>query len=165
MEQFNCIIAEIDSNQTEHAVLIHENYNLNTKLKKLEKSTKLIENSLKNVEKDIMSIRNTLNANKTEILNIENDLNNKVYFIRFSNSLVRSFFNIINTRRLQMEISSNLDKQEIKAISFMFDRLNKIESNLLKEYNEFLTICGLQKNNESVKFDSYIKKEVLEIFK
>ena len=49
---------------------------------------------------------------------IKSLINYKLYFIRFSNSLVRSFFNIINTRRIQIDIMKKFktDKREQNLI-------------------------------------------------
>ena len=86
-------------------------------------------------------MRSKLNKNKSVVDKLEEEMSNKLYFIRFSNSLVRSFFNIINTRRLQVEMIKNLDKQEKSVYDLMFKRLDEYENSLLREYREYIILC------------------------
>ena len=55
----------------------------------------------------VKEIKVKLNSNKNKFEEIEDDINKSMYFIKYSNSLVRSFFNIINIKRIQIESINN----------------------------------------------------------
>jgi hypothetical protein len=141
IETYNSLLLEIEENQNIYANLSFENFNLKKKIKKYKVFFEKYENFLKSIEADVSLMRSKLNKNKTEVDKMEEEMSNKLYFIRFSNSLVRSFFNIINTRRLQIEMIKNLDKQEKSVYDLMFKKLDEYESGLLREYREYLILC------------------------
>ncbi len=141
IENYNSLLKQIEENQNKYTHLLYENFNFKKKIKKYHTFFEKYESFLKGIESEISLMRSRLNKNKIEIEKLEDDMTNKLYFIRFSNSLVRSFFNIINTRRLQIEMIKNLDKQEKSVYDLMFKKLDEMENNLLREYKEYLVLC------------------------
>lgn len=141
IETYNSILLEIEENQNTYSNLLLENFNIKKKVKKYQIFFEKYENFLKSIEADVSLMRSKLNKNKSVVDKLEEEMSNKLYFIRFSNSLVRSFFNIINTRRLQVEMIKNLDKQEKSVYDLMFKRLDEYENSLLREYREYIILC------------------------
>ena len=91
------------------------------------------------ISQELLKIQKKLNVNKAIYDKIEDNISYKLYFIRFSNSLVRSLFNIINIRRLQIDMIKNLSKEDYKRYYQFFLKLDELELAINKEYNEYLS--------------------------
>lgn len=87
----------------------------------------------------VSELRSRLKKNKESFENLEEDVNYLMYFIRFSNSLVRSFFNIINIRRIQIELLTNFDIDFKTLYKGIFSKLNDLEKEFIREYNDFMS--------------------------
>jgi exonuclease SbcC len=148
VEKFNQVQQEIENNQNNYVILIRENFELKNKLQKYEKYLEKNEFYSKNIESELYLVKSKLSNNKNTFEKIEEDMNYKLYFIRFSNSLVRSFFNIINTRRIQIEMLKNLDNNQRQVYHMMFKKLDDLEINIIKEYRHYLTLCEEETEEE-----------------
>ena len=88
----------------------------------------------------INSLRQKFTNNKSVYSSIEKNITKKLYFIRYSNSLVRSLFNIINTRRLQIEMLQSASMREIESQQNLFGKLNQFQTQLENNYYEYLSL-------------------------
>ena len=88
----------------------------------------------------INSLRQKFTNNKSVYSSIEKNITKKLYFIRYSNSLVRSLFNIINTRRLQIEMLQSASMREIESQQNLFGKLNQFQAQLENNYYEYLSL-------------------------
>jgi chromosome segregation protein len=140
--EFTNITVEIEKNQDVYVTLSRDKYEMNKMIKFYESYLVKYEGFVKTVENDLLVLKNKFRNNKSLFEKIEENLTYTLYFIRFSNSLVRSFFNIINTRRLQIEMIKNLHPEEKQAYDFMFKKLDELQSKLEKEYKDYVLLCG-----------------------
>jgi hypothetical protein len=134
-EEFENLDQEYNQNEKEYYTLAMKKTDLNFKLKILEDKIENQKLAEKESEERIKQISLKLNKNKNIFEKTEKDLNNSLYFIRFSNSLVRSFFNIINVRRIQIKMLQNGKKNE--NYNFLFTKLEDLEQSLITEYTDF----------------------------
>jgi len=118
-------------------------------INKIDQHRKFIEDFKRNAKKEFQSIKSNLAKSKSEFKKVEEEINYKLYFIRFSNSLVRSFFNIINTRRIQIDIMKKFKTEKREQYKKIFDSLDELEATLLIEYNQYMTLCdGFDKESK-----------------
>lgn len=124
----------------EDIYLKKNNNNINLKAIKISDLNTKEENFNFNIKKEDLII-NFLKL-KAEKQKIELDLMYKLYFIRFSNSLLRAIFNIINIRRFQIKIykTKNLKEEQRKNLQIKFEELNKLENIFNAEFQDFLIL-------------------------
>ncbi len=98
------------------------------------------ESFIKKSQNEIVSIKNSLKTNKNLYDKIEDNINYKLYFVKFSKTMMVSFFNIINARKIQIEMINNLTKSEKQIYDSLFRKLDEVELKLIKEYKEYVNI-------------------------
>ena len=87
-----------------------------------------------------MAIKNSLKTNRNIYDKIEDNINYKLYFVKFSKTLMVSFFNIINARKIQLEMINNLSKSEKQIYDSLFRKLDEVEHKLIKELGIILIL-------------------------
>lgn len=108
--------------------------------KKYQKMVRFLENHeifIKNFESEMGLIKNRIDLSKAIYDNLQKDFILKLYFVRFSNSMVRSLFNIINIRRLHIEMLKIFSERDMKNYSNHFKKLDETETKIVKEYHDF----------------------------
>jgi chromosome segregation ATPase len=138
IENFYKTSRDIEEHKKRNNELLKQNEIL---INKIDQHKKFIEDFKRNAKKEYQSIKSNLAKSKSEFKKIEEEINYKLYFIRFSNSLVRSFFNIINTRRIQIDIMKKFKTEKREKYKKIFDSLDELEATLLIEYNQYMTLC------------------------
>jgi hypothetical protein len=137
-QECNKLELELGKNETEYNYLIHKKSELNFQIKVLEgKLSSFDENS---IYEEFKSFTLILKKNKKIYEKNEKVLNYSLFFIRFSNSLVRSFFNIINVRRVQIKLIETSSKDTLYGYKFLFKKLDELELNLISEYKDYLSL-------------------------
>lgn len=98
------------------------------------------------IESYILSLKSKFENSKSLYNSLESSITTKLYFIRFSNSLVRSFFNIINTRRIQIEMLRSFPSSSLQSLNSLFSQLNHYQSSLIQNYYDFLSLLESSSN-------------------
>lgn len=142
-QQITDITMEIETNQNEYVRSTKEKCNLINEIKQYQTELSNYENFTQTTAKEITVLQDKFKTDKETYKKIDTDLNRKLYFIKFSNSLVRSFFNIINTRRLQIEIIKKLKVEDRKEYEAFFLKLDLLQAKLEKEYKDYSHLCGI----------------------
>ena len=60
--------------------------------------------------------------------------------------MVRSLFNIINIRRLHIEMLKIFSKRELESYGSLFKKLDDTENKIIIEYNEFFNYIKREEN-------------------
>jgi len=124
--------------ESEYGFLKTENLQSEKKYKTILNFLASHEIFIKKFESEMMILKNKIELNKSVYSMLEKDLILKLYFVRFSNSMVRSLFNIINIRRLHIEMLKLFKKKEMESYASMFKKLDETELKILREYDDFL---------------------------
>ena len=124
----------------EFAKLKKEIYITEQKISSNEKIMLKNKDKIEKINVAINSLRQKFTNNKSVYSSIEKNITKKLYFIRYSNSLVRSLFNIINTRRLQIEMLQSASMREIESQQNLFGKLNQFQTQLENNYYEYLSL-------------------------
>jgi len=101
---------------------------------------------IKKFDSEMKIIKNRIELNKSIFEKLEKDMLLKLYFVRFSNSMVRSLFNIINIRRLHIEMLKIFSKRDMESYVNLFKKLDDTEGKIIKEYNEFFEFVKREEN-------------------
>lgn len=97
-------------------------------------------------ESEIDQINIKLLNNKDYLEDKELELNSIYYFIKYSNSFINSVFNIINTRKIQIELISKFNMNPDIMDKQAFEKLDSTEKELISEYK--IALENLKKNVE-----------------
>lgn len=124
----------------EYAKLKKDIYTTEQKTSTNEKIFLKNKDKIEKINVAISSLRQKFTNNKSVYSSIEKNITKKLYFIRYSNSLVRSLFNIINTRRLQIEMLRSASLREIESQQNLFVKLNQFQAQLENNYYEYLSL-------------------------
>ena len=130
----------------EYAKLNKEIYILNQKIISTNESISKNKEKTNKIESYITSLKSKFDNSKSLYVSLDASITTKLYFIRFSNSLLRSFFNIINTRRVQIEILRSLPSSSFQSLSPLFSQLNHYQSHLTQNYYDFLSLLESSSN-------------------
>ena len=130
----------------EYAKLNKEIYILNQKIISTNESISKNKEKTNKIESYITSLKSKFDNSKSLYVTLDASITTKLYFIRFSNSLLRSFFNIINTRRVQIEILRSLPSSSFQSLSPLFSQLNHYQSHLTQNYYDFLSLLESSSN-------------------
>jgi hypothetical protein len=136
--EYRRVEEEYNANEKEYIMLSKRKFNINQKISEIQQFINKHNINNDKISHDLHKIQTKLKDNQTIFDQIEDNISFKLYFIRFSNSLVRSFFNIINIRRLQIDMIKNLSKEEFYRYKLFFKKLDELELQLIKDYNDYL---------------------------
>lgn len=104
------------------------------------------ESFIKKFESEMIMLKNRIEVNKSIYERLEKEIIIKLYFVRFSNSMVRSLFNIINIRRLHIEMLKVFSKKDMESYKNLFKKLDDTEFKILKDYDEFILFINKEDN-------------------
>ena len=90
---------------------------------------------ISNCEVEIDKLNSNIVNNSEKIEIYENEIQNIYYFIKYCNSFISSVFNIINSRRVQIELVSKFNMNPSTMNKEVFEKLDKMETELLDEYD------------------------------
>jgi hypothetical protein len=139
-EEYDKLDDEYIQKEKEYNYLSMKKSELNFQLKILEDRVASYDSNT--IDEHFKAIQHRLKKNKKIYEKVESELNYSLYFIRFSNSLVRSFFNIINVRRIQIKMFEKGSKESISNYNFLFKKLDELELSLIGEYKEYLALTA-----------------------
>jgi chromosome segregation ATPase len=139
-EDYTALEAEYNNNEKEYNKLSKCKFDLNFKIKKLQDHITAQTEQSKENEQEMEELQINLKKYKTIYERLETELNHSLYFIRFSNSLVRSFLNIINVRKLQIDMLKRLSKPDIHLYEFLFKKIDEYELTLVSEYKNYISL-------------------------
>ncbi len=132
--------------EEEYGYLKIENIKNDKRRKKLINFLENHEIFIKNFESGMNILKYRIEINKSLYEKLEKEMILKLYFVRFSNSMVRSLFNIINIRRLHIEMIKIFSKKEMEVYSNLFKKLDDAEFKIINEYHEFLNFIKKEEN-------------------
>jgi hypothetical protein len=132
--------------EVEHGELRKENIIMEKRNKFLMKFLEDHEIFIKKFDSEMKIIKNRIELNKTIFEKLEKDMLLKLYFVRFSNSMVRSLFNIINIRRLHIEMLKIFSKRDMESYVSLFKKLDDTEGKIINEYNKFFEFIKIEEN-------------------
>ena len=130
----------------EYGKLNKEIYMIEQKIISTNESISKNKEKTNKIESYITLLKSKFDNSKSLYASLDASITTKLYFIRFSNSLLRSFFNIINTRRVQIEILRSIPSSSFQSLSPLFSQLNHYQSHLTQNYYDFLSLLESSSN-------------------
>lgn len=107
-------------------------------LEKVQSNIDDVKTLIQNCEYEIERLSERVIANKEYLETLELELQHIYYFIKYSNSLINSIFNIVNTRRIQIELVCKFDMNPSTMSKEAFAKLDDMEQELFSEYYSIL---------------------------
>jgi DNA repair exonuclease SbcCD ATPase subunit len=140
-EKYKSLENQYNRNEREYTLLSKKKFDLNMEIKTYQEKLELSIKNEKYLDNEFLITHTKIQKNKIVLEKIEENLNKSLYFIRFSNSLVRSFLNITNIRKLQIRMLKFMNKIEFCNYEHFFKKLDELETILITEYKAYLSLC------------------------